>query len=319
MTPLASVVIPSYNRAHFLADAMRSARRQTCGPIELIVVDDGSTDNTSEVAGVLGADRIVRQRNGGLSAARNAGLAAANGEFIVFLDADDELLDTAVADGIAALTRHADADCVLAQCLLMTRDGVPLPTNRPAVDATDLYRELLYRNFTWTPGAAMFRRLSIAAIGGFPVDVSPAADYAVYLTFARRGGLLFEPRDAVRYRQHDENMSRDPVRMLRATVSVLERERHHLAVGYRAHYRAARRAWCAFYGEQIVDGLRTEWRSERRLACLLAGVTALWRYARPTLFKHLRRKSTRMVKGIPPAALEPSRFAPSRRTRDAGR
>jgi hypothetical protein len=216
------------------------------------------------------------------------------------------------------LERHADADCVVAQCALMNRDGGPLPTRRPDVDVTDVYRELLYRNFVWTPGAAMFRRRSIAAIGGFPVDVAPAADYAVYLTFARRGGLVFEPCDVVRYRQHDSNMSLDPIGMLRAIVVVLDRERRWLVDGYRAHYRAARRGWCAFYGEQIVERMRTEWRSERRLAHLLPAAAALWRHARPALFTHLRRKSLRVMRGIPPAALEPSRFVPSRRTRDAG-
>jgi glycosyltransferase involved in cell wall biosynthesis len=319
MKPLASVVIPSYNHAHFLGDAILSVRRQTYTPIELIVIDDGSTDDTSDRARILGCDRIVRQPNAGLSAARNVGLAVARGEFVVFLDADDELLDTAVQAGIEALQRNADVDCVVAQCVLMDGDGVPLPTNRPGIETTDLYCELLYRNFVWTPGAAVFRRQAMAAASGFPLDVGPAADYAVYLTLARRGSLMFEPRDAVRYRQHDDNMTRDPVRMLRATATVLARERRHVPTRYRAHYRQARRAWSAFYGEQIIETLRREWRFARRFPPLVAGVAALCRYARPTLLAHLRRKSTRMLRGIPPAALESSRFAPSRGPRNTGR
>lgn len=89
-TPLISVIIPVYNGAAFLADAIASVRVQTYRPIELIVVDDGSTDQTAQVVQALGADLCyLYQPNQGPAAARNQGLALAQGELIAFLDADD--------------------------------------------------------------------------------------------------------------------------------------------------------------------------------------------------------------------------------------
>ena len=108
--PTISVVIPCYNQARYLADAIRSVREQTHQPIECIVVDDGSTDRTSEVAAELGA-RVLHQPNGGVSAARNAGLSAARGELVVFLDADDVLLRDALARGATALVTRSSLRC----------------------------------------------------------------------------------------------------------------------------------------------------------------------------------------------------------------
>src|ERR1700682_4446766 len=89
--PLVSIIIPVYNAAHFLPQAMASIRAQGYDSLEIVVVDDGSTDNCADVAKSLGSDvRYDRQVNRGPSAARNRGLALARGELIAFLDVDDQ-------------------------------------------------------------------------------------------------------------------------------------------------------------------------------------------------------------------------------------
>src|SRR5215212_9690625 len=93
--PLVSVVIPCYNQAHFLSEAIESVLAQTHPNFEIIVVDDGSTDNTSEVAARYPGVRHIRQDNQGLAAARNTGLRESKGTCLVFLDADDRLLPNA--------------------------------------------------------------------------------------------------------------------------------------------------------------------------------------------------------------------------------
>jgi glycosyltransferase involved in cell wall biosynthesis len=90
--PTVSVVIPCFNQAHFLATAIASAHAQQRVFVDTIVVDDGSRDDAAAVAKSCGAGTIIRQQNEGVSAARNAGLREARGEFVVFLDADDELI-----------------------------------------------------------------------------------------------------------------------------------------------------------------------------------------------------------------------------------
>jgi glycosyltransferase involved in cell wall biosynthesis len=109
-----SVVIPCYNYAHFLPAAINSALRQTHHNIEVIVVDDGSVDDTAAVAARYG-DRIryIRQENQGLSAARNRGLQAAEGTLIQFLDADDVLGHTSVQERVAYLERYPDTSAVI--------------------------------------------------------------------------------------------------------------------------------------------------------------------------------------------------------------
>src|SRR5829696_2931566 len=101
--PLVSVVVPCYNQARFLGEAIESVLAQSHPLFEVVVVDDGSTDDTSEVAARYPGVRLVRQENRGLSGARNAGLARSRGEYVVFLDADDRLLPGALEAGVERL------------------------------------------------------------------------------------------------------------------------------------------------------------------------------------------------------------------------
>ena len=121
--PLASVVIPTFNRKELLAEAVESALAQDCGNVEVIVVDDGSTDGTEALVAEKregewkGRDvKFLRQANAGASAARNAGLAAARGEFIQFLDSDDLLFPSKISTQTALLARPENAKAPFCSC-----------------------------------------------------------------------------------------------------------------------------------------------------------------------------------------------------------
>src|SRR5215204_1328714 len=120
---LVSVVIPCYNQAHFLGEAIESVLAQSYPNFEIIVVDDGSPDNTSEVAASYPRVRLVRQENQGLSAARNSGLARSEGEYVVFLDADDRLLPGALQAGLECFEAHPKCAFVYGRCSRIRRDG----------------------------------------------------------------------------------------------------------------------------------------------------------------------------------------------------
>ena len=296
--PLVSVVIPCYNQARFLPTAIGSARRQDYQPLETIVVDDGSTDDTSLTANHHGA-QVIRQSNRGVGSARNIGLVAARGDFVIFLDADDELLPDAVASGVDTLTSHPTASCVVRLCQSMDAEGTPMPTQHPPVETSDLYRAWLLRNFVWTPGAAMFRRRSLVEIGGFDPAVGPVSDYALYLTLAHAGTVLFDRREVVRYRRHDEAMSSDPVLMLRSVLKVLDRERVSIRPKHAAAFSTGVRSWRAFYGEQIIERLRRDWRERRVNRWQLGAVYMLVRHSQAVMWANLKRKLTRVIRRLP--------------------
>ena len=149
-----TVVIPCFNQARFLPVAVASVRAQSYERVACLVVNDGSTDDTATVASALDVC-VLEQPNRGVSAARNAGLTAARTDFVVFLDADDELLPTAIANATEALAADPDADLVVGRCEVMDADGRPLLAVHNAIDTANLYDEWLSQNFVWTPGAAM--------------------------------------------------------------------------------------------------------------------------------------------------------------------
>jgi glycosyltransferase involved in cell wall biosynthesis len=302
---MVSVVIPCFNHAHFLPEAIESALGQSAPSVEVIVVDDGSTDNSADVATRYPV-RIVRQANAGLSSARNTGLAASSGDTLIFLDADDRLRPAAAAAGIAALQRRPDAMLAFGRCLLVNAQGVPLDTDQPRV-VDRFYDELLRRNYIWTPALVAFRRSVLDELGGFDPSVNPSADYDLYLRVARR--YPFAPHDTVvaEYRQYAASMSRNPVLMLDTTLTVLRRHRRHAAKSAtsRRAYRAGVRHWREWYGEHLVEQFRTAIRTPRVPGDALRCAWHLLRLYPRGVAKHLWKK----------AAIE---LAESRGTRNAG-
>ena len=223
-----SFIIPNYNHARYLGDAIRSVLAQTYPEIEAIVVDDGSTDDSrSVVESFLGqhGDRVryIYQANAGLSAARNTGLRAACGEYIALLDADD-LVEPAYAERmLAALAACPGADGVYCGFRFVDQANQDLPrTERRTFAAEALYPALLQGNF-WVPESVLARRSCYAASGEFDVALRACEDWDVWLRFARHYHLVGIDDVLIRYRVAAGSMSSNPQRMLDNRLTVLRK------------------------------------------------------------------------------------------------
>ena len=219
--PLVSIIIPCYNQAQFLGEAIESGRAQTYPHHEIIVVDDGSTDATSEVAASYPAVRCVRQRNAGLSAARNAGVRASRGQFLVFLDADDRLLAEALQSGLNCFEGHPDCAFVSGHFRYIDADGsVRLQFPQQQLEF-DPYQTLLHRNYISMHATVMYRRRIVEAVGGFTTSLQSCEDYDMYLRIVRMHDVRRHDRVVAEYRSHAGSMSMDPARMLRGVMATL--------------------------------------------------------------------------------------------------
>src|SRR5829696_17619 len=210
---LVSVVIPCYNQAHFLGEAIESVLDQSYPNFEIIVVDDGSPDDTSEVAGRYPEVSLVRQENRGLSGARNAGLARSEGEYVVFLDADDRLLPEALETHLEHLEAHPECAFASGPCRRIAADGSPLPTPLQRHIEGDHYLVLLHRCYIWPPAVVMFRRAILETVGGFDTSLCPAEDHEMYLRIARRFPVCRHEKVVAEYRQHGTKASGNPAVM----------------------------------------------------------------------------------------------------------
>jgi glycosyltransferase involved in cell wall biosynthesis len=247
---LVTVVIPCYNQARFLGEAIESALSQTYKNFKVVVVDDGSDDHTSEVAARYGRVRLVRQENNGLAAARNRGMAEGEGEYVVFLDADDRLLPDALEVGARELEAHPDCAFVSGHCTLIAHEGSRLPTPSQLCVEEDHYLKLLQICYIWAPASVIYRRTVFDSVGGFDSSVSAAADYDLYLRIARRYPVRCHEQAVVEYRQHEASMSRDHELMLRSVLAVLDSQRHYVD-GNERYERALEegvRFWHGYYG-----------------------------------------------------------------------
>ncbi len=225
MTPRVSVVIPVHDRAALVADAIASAARQEPPPHEILVIDDGSRDGSAEAAASApGSPTILRLDPArGPSAARNAGLRAATGSWIAFLDSDDVWLPGSLDARLRAADRARDV--VLVSGNAESWDGVRVLRRRmlEGVDhdpADDPLARLLRGNFVLTC-TAIARRESVLRVGGFAEDLWRCEDYELWLRLAREGRFVFVDDALARYRVDADSLSGDAERMLEAEVSVL--------------------------------------------------------------------------------------------------
>jgi glycosyltransferase involved in cell wall biosynthesis len=251
-----SVVIPCYNQGHYLAEAVTSAVSRP-HRVEVIVVDDGSTDDTPQVASRHAGVRYVRQENRGLAAARNRGLAEATGDMVVFLDADDRLMPRGIDTGASALAAHPACAMTYGRCVMIGPDGVEWPTPQQRRVLCGHHALLLRTNPIWTPAMAMFRRAALIEVNGFREGFDASADYDLYLRIARAYPVHDHATTVAAYRRHGASMSGSASRMLRDTLAVMERHRPEPdAAAQLELWREGCAAWRDFYGTQLTEEIR---------------------------------------------------------------
>lgn len=258
MPPLVSVVIPAYNCAGYIGEALTSVFAQSYRPIEVLVVDDGSTDRTAEVARGFAEVRYLRQENRGPSAARNHGIRLSDGDFIAFLDADDLWPADKLADQLALLQRYPEAGLAFGDMREFSAETGAMPSmfERYHLDeqyfghreiAVDAVEKLMHMNFIPT-GAVLARKAALSAAGLFDESRRLAEDWDLWLRVALRFPIVYAAKVWELKRAHQENVSRDVEAMTLAALDVLEQfkqnngaaleekgavARRHLRHGYR--------------------------------------------------------------------------------------
>jgi glycosyltransferase involved in cell wall biosynthesis len=245
-----SVVIPAYNSAAFVGRTLDSVRAQTFTSYETIVVDDGSTDGTGDMAeayfrrhAVRG--RIVRQTNRGVSAARNAGMREATGTYVALLDADDLWYPDKLAVVMAEFELHPATD-LICHDENVTCDGQVVRTSRRRLPRGSVYDALLFSGNMLSPSATVMRREEALALGGFNerADYQTVEDYDFWMRFSRERRIRLLDRVLGEYVLHERSASRRIVyhhialeRMLEDHLRAYLRSRS----GPRARVRARRR------------------------------------------------------------------------------
>ena len=251
--PLVSIVIPCYNCERFVGEAIESAMAQSYSPVEIIVVDDGSIDNSREVIARYPV-RLFCIDHQGVSAARNRGIDESAGEFLLFLDSDDRLLPNAVACGVKILTDHPDVAMAVAGHNLITVDGQIIRTRLKLSCLEDSYEHLLLTNFIECTSSTVFRRSMFPVSMGFPVGLEGAEDYELYLRVVREHPIRCTGEVVTEYRQHGGSSSRkNAEKILVNTLRALRLQKPYIIrnIRYRAAYYRGWWSWTRKYGRQL--------------------------------------------------------------------
>lgn len=223
--PLVSVVIPAHNYAHYVGGAIESVLGQRYRPVEIVVVDDGSTDDTTRVLAGFGERiRVARMEGRGVSEARNHGSALASGELILFLDADDLLLPGALEALVEAFRAHRGIDAAYGSWYRMDVRTGRCALVRSWIAPGHLLPRLLRGNVVVTPSAMLLRRRAVIEVGGFDPALSFAADWDLWLRLALREHRFGSvPGPVAIYRVHAGSMTRSLARAAADVWQVLDK------------------------------------------------------------------------------------------------
>lgn len=276
---LVSVVIPCYGQAHYLGDAIESVLAQSYPHLEIVVVDDGSMDNASRIASRYAGVRCVREENSGMAGARNVGIRSTNGDFLIFLDADDRLLPDAVEAGLRALADRPECACAIGTYRRTSHDGKPVETHlQPAVEQ-DQYARLMRDNWAGFPARAVYRRSLLEHVRGFDPALDAAADFGFNLAVAREFPMSSHAALVAEHREHGRNSSGDAAQMLTQTLAAMRQQRPYVKRDpeLRRAYREGKRHWKAYYGDLLAAQAKCSLR-ERRRADALREAVLLARY-----------------------------------------
>ena len=214
MDPACAVVIPAYDMADYLRETIESVLAQDRPDWELVVVDDGSTDHTAEVAREFSDPRIrlFVQENSGAATARNRGMKETTAPRIMFLDCDDRLRPDALSRLMGALDRHPEVVAAYGEVVSMDEKGRLFGLERPTVFAPrpsgDVLRAILRACFIVTPGSACVRREFAERIGGFQEKLRRGDDWEFWCRLALTGPFLYTGTPPVlEYRNHQNSIT----------------------------------------------------------------------------------------------------------------
>jgi glycosyltransferase involved in cell wall biosynthesis len=302
-TPRVSVVIPSYNSASSVREAIQSVLDQAYTDLEIIVVDDGSTDNTECMVRSFG-DRVsyLKQENKGASSARNSGIQKSQGSYVAFLDSDDLWLPGKLAEQIPLLEHDPEVGLVYSDWTVVSDQGVLEPSylsNLPTASGY-VFNELVQSGFILTSGTIV-RRSCFDDVGDFDETLSIAQDYDLWLRICYRWKIVLVNKPLVIKRSWDGSLSSNLLKTAVERIALFEKAlknfsdmaplsrrlvKHQLAINYwdvgydhfdRMLLKEARRnfAWSLTY----------DWRNARALgylaaSCLPGSLAKVFRAAR---------------------------------------
>jgi glycosyltransferase involved in cell wall biosynthesis len=222
--PSVSVIIPTFNSGQYIATAVDSALAQERVDVEVLVIDDGSTDATGEILRRYG-DRIhyIYQPNSGVSTARNTGLASARSRYLAFLDSDDAWHPNKLARQLDALEKNPDAGACYSAFTVTDSELSPLYIHRGEPETTVLEDLLLKGNWVSTPSTVLCERALFTKVGGFDPELSLCADWDMWLRLAAVTDFVYIDESLADYRKHGENMSGNVALLERDSLRVLEK------------------------------------------------------------------------------------------------
>jgi glycosyltransferase involved in cell wall biosynthesis len=284
-SPAFTVVVAAYNSTRTIAPAIRSVLAQSDQDLELIVVDDGSSDDTADrVRAFLDDSRVqlVRQENQGVAGARNSGFARARGRFVSLLDGDDLWLPTYLEGMSAALEADPEAGFAYTDAWVLddetrriarsTAMSFQRPPETPPEDPEELLSLLVDRNFVFS--SATLRRSAFEVVGPFDLRAQPADDYEMWMRLAANGYRAARTREPLAiYRLRRDAVSRNELLMFRSIREALRivAEEYETSEAIRRRARSAMRAWEAelsTYGrvrrrgrraaKRVIDSVRRE-------------------------------------------------------------
>jgi GT2 family glycosyltransferase len=228
MGPSVSIITPAFQAHDFLADAVRSVLAQTFGDFELLVVDDGSTDQTADIAQSFATIdariRLIRQSNGGTSSARNTALAHARAPLFALLDSDDVWMPDYLEEQVRLVRSWPSAGIVSANAINLggMLDGTPLRPIQGEVQRLTLQDLIEFEESVTI--MAVIRREVYERIGGFDTSLRSSEDYDYWIRSAAAGfDVLFNPKPLAFYRRRTDSISADGERMFESITRVLRK------------------------------------------------------------------------------------------------
>jgi glycosyltransferase involved in cell wall biosynthesis len=214
-----SVVIPCYNCARFVAETIESVLAQGYPNLEIIAVDDGSTDDSAQIVAQYPGVTCIFQDNAGVAAARNNGFLHSTGEYIVFLDHDDRLMPGALNSNLQCLLDEPDCAFSFGDFRAINAAGAPLTeaeclktylvSNRSicTYDGKEHYLPLLRGCYIGTPGQVMFKRSAVEKVSGFDTSIGPATDIDIMYRITRDAHVCYSKALVLEKRLHDKNQT----------------------------------------------------------------------------------------------------------------